>query len=490
MLIRYIGHASICVEAAGIRVLCDPWWSGPAYTGQWYPYPLPAPDASDAAPDYVYISHGHEDHLHIPTLSKIARTATLIVPRVPDTGLRDFLRSLGFERIIEMGHGQTRRLAPGFEATLYANKDDTILVMQAEGRTIVNANDALHASARHVIDHFCEQILARHQRVDTLLLGYGGASWFPNCMHITDMPGYDAVARERVFAENFAYVARRLDARMALPFAASFILLEDRLRWINETRYDAPSPCAELQRQGAGHILTHFLMPGDRVIDDRIATGGNERPDCEAAEAEIDRVYAAEIAVLRTRQAMDAPRLQKILDALRQNATERAGRVLSAGQHLLCRIDLTDLPEYSILVDSTTRAIHVDRCDRLRLAPLVLATRLDVLEAWALQDFGYESLSIGYGGSLHGSSRDLLLRGALLSLLGRKPLPTGRIARVLHAMRHPWRTFDLWRRDLHWSRLAMQIRTGQVQRWNDIYSADPERWSPLRDAPLPARRSA
>ena len=31
---------------------------------------------------------------------------------------------------------------------------------------------------------------------------------------------------------------------------------------------------------------------------------------------------------------------------------------------------------------------------------------------------------------------------------------------------------------------------GQVQRWNDIYSADPERWSPLRDAPLPSRRSA
>ena len=232
------------------------------------------------------------------------------------------------------------------------NKDDSILVMQADGRTIVNANDALHASARHVIDHFCDQILARHARIDTLLLGYGGASWFPNCMHVSDMPGYDAVARESVFTENFAYIARRLDTRMALPFAASFVLLEDRLRWINETRYDAPSPCDELRRQGAAHIQTHFLMPGDRIADDRIMSGGRARPGREAAEADIDRIYGTEIAALRRRQETDAPRLQKVLEALQRNAGARAGRVLRAEQKLVCRIDLTDLPEYSLLVDA------------------------------------------------------------------------------------------------------------------------------------------
>lgn len=490
MKIRYIGHASLLVESAGIRLLCDPWWSGPAYTGQWVPFPLPAPEAADASPDYVYISHGHEDHLHVPTLSTIDRKAALLIPRQRDAGLRDFLRALGFKRVFELGHGQSRRLAPGFEVTLYVNKDDSILVVNSEGRTLVNANDALHACARHVIDHFCEQIRARHGRVDTLLLGYGGASWFPNCMQPADAAPYDAVARERAFTENFAYVARQLEPAMALPFAASFVLLEDRLRWINRARYDAPSPCDELRRQGAHRIETHFLMPGDRILNGRILGAGGPVFSCEAADAEIDRIYAAEIQALRARQPFDESRMRELLAALGGNGRKRAAQVLQPGQRLSCRIDVTDLPEYSILVDASAKAVRVARCDRLRFAPVVLSARLEVLEAWATQEYGYESLSIGYGAMLHGATHSLQSRNTLLSLLGRKPLAPTPAARWRSLLRHPVRAFQLWRGDLHWNRLAMRLRRGEVQRWNDLYSADPERWSPLREEPLPLRRSA
>lgn len=490
MQIRYIGHASIVVESAGVRLLCDPWWNGPAYTGQWYPYPIPAPQAADTAPDYVYISHGHEDHLHVPTLTGIDRRAVLIVPRQRDTGLRDFLRSLGFRQVLELGHGQTARLAPDFAVTMYINKDDSILVARSGGQTLVNGNDALHASARHVIDHFCSQIRARHGRIDTLLLGYGGASWFPNCMQPSDAEPYDAVERERAFTENFAYVARQLGARRALPFAASFILLEDRLRWINRARYDAPSPCDELARQGAGEIATHFFMPGDLLLEDGIRSGGAKPLSCGAADAAIDRIYALEIEALRSKAVMDEARLNALLEAWSGNAQERARRLLAPGQRLSCRIDFTDLPEYSILVEASKTHAQVARCERLRFAPLVLSTRLAVAEAWATQDYGYESISIGYGGILHGATSSLPMRNLLLALLGRKPLAPGRAAQAMQALRHPWRTLDLWRRDLHWRQLAMRLRRGEVQRWNDMYSADPERWSPLRDAPLPARRSA
>lgn len=490
MQVRYIGHASILVESAGIRLLCDPWWSGSAYTGQWVPYPLPAPQAADASPDFVYISHGHEDHLHVPTLSSIDRRAALLIPRQRDAGLRDFLRSLGFQRVYELDHGRTRRLAPGFDVTLYANKDDSILVVSSEGRTLVNANDALHASARHVIDHFCEQIRARHGRIETLLLGYGGASWFPNCMRPSDGPQYDAVARERAFTENFAYVARQLEPAIALPFAASFVLLEDRLRWINRARYDAPSPCDELRRQGAHRIQTHFLMPGDRVINGRIVSAGANELSCASADADIDRIYAAEIQELRATLPWDETRLQALLEAWTHNARTRAARLLAPGQHLTCRIDITDMPEHSILMEAGHDGAQVERCDRLRFAPLVLSARLAVLEAWATQEYGYESLSIGYGGVLHGATSSLRSRNMLLALLGRKPLPATRAQQARHFLRHPVRALRMWRSDLHWRRLSLRLRQGDAQRWNDLYSADPDLWSPLREAPLPLRRSA
>jgi hypothetical protein len=205
---------------------------------------------------------------------------------------------------------------------------------------------------------------------------------------------------------------------------------------------------------------------------------------------DIDRVYATEIAVLRQPAEMDAGRMARIVAALTANARTRAPRLLGAGQRLQCRIDVTDLSDYSIVVDCTASGAQIEPCDRRRLAPLVLSTRLAVLEAWATQEYGYESLSIGYGAVLQATSRDMLLRNVLLAVLGRKPLPPAPAQRWLSVLRHPLRTFDLWRRDLHLKRLAMRVRSGDVQRWNDIYSADPERWSPIRAEPLPVRRSA
>lgn len=491
MHIRYIGHASIAIDVAGKHLVCDPWWNGPAYTGQWYHYPLPKVEAVDTeSVDFIYISHGHEDHLHVPTLRHMSKCASVVIPRFRDAGMRDFLRSLGFASIIEIGHGETRQLSPGLMATMYINKEDSILVLEGDGRTLVNGNDALHASSRHVIDHFCDQILARHPRVDTLLLGYGGASWFPNCIQITDDVSYDAAMREQVFAENFAYIARRLGARLALPFAASFVLLEDRLRWLNDVRFNMPSPCEELRRQGGFDVRTHFLMPGDRILDDQIQSAGGVRPAAESAAAEIDRAFAMPIAELRQRQELDEERMQRLLRALEANAAARAGRILSRGQRLLCRIDLRDLPEYSILVDCDPERSRITRCDRLRLVPMVLTTRLAVLEALATQDYGFESVSIGYGATLQLRRRDLALRQPLLAVLGRKPLPPTRLERLWAFLRAPWREFQVWRGDLHWNRLALRMRRGEVQRWNDVYSADPERWSALREKPIPARRSA
>jgi hypothetical protein len=164
--------------------------------------------------------------------------------------------------------------------------------------------------------------------------------------------------------------------------------------------------------------------------------------------------------------------------------------VLKPGDRILCRIDVRDVPEWSFLVDCNAEGALITRCERLRLAPLVLSARLEVLESWATQEYGYEAITIGYGATLQLRQRELAQRGPLITLLGRKPLPPTQPEKLAQWIRHPWRCFDTWRRDLHWERLAFALKHGHVQRWNDVYAADPERWSPLREQPLPRRRSA
>jgi L-ascorbate metabolism protein UlaG (beta-lactamase superfamily) len=73
--LSYVGHASWLIQTAGLNILVDPVWSDRvspvSFAG---PRRHHAPGiAFDALPkiDVVLVSHGHYDHLDIPTLSKL-----------------------------------------------------------------------------------------------------------------------------------------------------------------------------------------------------------------------------------------------------------------------------------------------------------------------------------------------------------------------------------------------------------------------------------
>ncbi len=458
MQLRYIGHASVVIDVAGRRMVCDPWWNGPAFAGQWFQYPEPRPDGVEDGPvDFVFLSHAREDHLHVPTLRGFRRDTALVVPRLPESGLRDFLQSLGFEHIVELGHGERRRLAPGLDATLYRNHDDSILVLEGDGRTLVNVNDALHAAPQPVIDHFCDLIRRRHPRPDTALVGYSLSTWFAAGIQLTDDVGYELAAHERAMAEGFAYVARRLDARLALPIGGSQVFVDDASRWINAERLRAASPCEVLRAQGGHTVQTSWFAPGDRVVGDSVLSAGGRRSQPDEIDAAVRGVFALAVAERRQRTAGDAARRECLERALRDNAVRRAHRVLGPDAGIHCRIDLRDIPEWSLLVEAGPSVVRVTRCDRSHPAPMVLTTRLEILEALAFQDYGDEVLTRGCGATLQVRQRDLHAYRTILDLLGRRTLAARRRDHLLAWLRSPHRRFDAWKRDRHWTRFALAV---------------------------------
>ncbi|HEY6005475.1 MAG TPA: MBL fold metallo-hydrolase, partial [Anaeromyxobacter sp.] len=270
MLTRFVGHACLETEVRGMRIVSDPWWAGSAYTDQWHPWPTPATDGLESRPiDVLYLSHGHEDHLHAPTLARLGRGATVLVPAFVTGGMDGYVRSLGFERVVPLRHGQRVKLGQGVTATCYVNATDSLLVVEDGGEVLVNANDALHAAPAAIADHFCDLLLRNHPRITSLFLGYGGASWFPNCLRL---PGKDdraaALRREQLLAESFARIVARLAPRLACAFAASFVLLEPATRWVNEVKLEAPGPDEAFRRRSGGSSATacRLLAPGD-VVD-------------------------------------------------------------------------------------------------------------------------------------------------------------------------------------------------------------------------------
>jgi len=79
MRITWWGHATALVEDAGIRLLTDPLLTD--RVAHLRRRRGPSPDPSVGRVDVAVISHLHADHLHLPSLRRLAPDAVIVVPR-------------------------------------------------------------------------------------------------------------------------------------------------------------------------------------------------------------------------------------------------------------------------------------------------------------------------------------------------------------------------------------------------------------------------
>ena len=452
MRVDFIGHASLLVRHGDLALLSDPWWVGPAYRDQWYPYPIPVPERYDLSRlDAVYISHSHEDHLHAPTLRALlqhAPSALAIIPLRHDTQMRDYLARIGFKRIKELASGtpwtlrksrinasvidssravndrrvNASRLAPSRQGdslrlTLLTHIDDSLLaVEQPGGDVLLNLNDALHSSRRELIHEYCRVLRGRFPRIDYLFCGFGGASYFPNCVHV---PGKDdlavARARELYFLHNFALIADQLRPKNAFPFAAHFVLPDEQNWWMSALRLRMDAPSVML-RSLAPNTSTEFhdLRPGDYVENGAVHAAPFTRPDPPelARQAVLERYGAPP-----ERPMIDPAAFDDLVAAIRARLAERPDL-----PNLDAAIVLSDYPLQVIRIRVASNCSFVEPIEASAVpelgAQLVVETRSDLIRSTLRSAFGKDLISIGYGGQfrlrsaadLAGSPHDRILQ--------------------------------------------------------------------------------
>ena len=103
MRVTFLGHAGLYVETRHGSILCDPWFNS-AFFSSWFPFP--SNEHLDrnvfARPDYLYISHIHEDHLDREFLREhVSKDATVILPDHPLPLVRRELEALGFTSFVQ-----------------------------------------------------------------------------------------------------------------------------------------------------------------------------------------------------------------------------------------------------------------------------------------------------------------------------------------------------------------------------------------------------
>ena len=75
MKITYITHACLLIEIQGIKILTDPWLKGPCWGGSLWHYPTHNYTIKKIPkPDYIFFSHGHDDHFHEETIKTFPKS--------------------------------------------------------------------------------------------------------------------------------------------------------------------------------------------------------------------------------------------------------------------------------------------------------------------------------------------------------------------------------------------------------------------------------
>lgn len=97
LAITWLGHAGFLIQQDGKTILVDPnlaLWHGPVKRVRH-----PSFKVADLPPvDLVLITHAHYDHLHLPTLKRVAAGQPIVLP----TGCGDLVQRCNFSRIIEL----------------------------------------------------------------------------------------------------------------------------------------------------------------------------------------------------------------------------------------------------------------------------------------------------------------------------------------------------------------------------------------------------
>jgi hypothetical protein len=267
--LRYLAHSSFLITCGQTKLVLDPWLKGPAYYKQWFLWPLPACQPEEIEADAILISHGHEDHLHSESLRAMNKNAEVIFPFQWRAGIKPFLNQMGFAKVTEAISFNTYKVND-VKVTYIGFSLESVVVIEYNNEVIVNINDALNSNHENAVDFILKEIQERWPKIDYLLSGWSGASYFPNQIRYPDKNDNEiGKLREQYFANNFCRFAAILKPRTAIPFASGFVLLTKENQWINHIKFPRDKVDEYYKTHFENECPINFLVayPGDEIED-------------------------------------------------------------------------------------------------------------------------------------------------------------------------------------------------------------------------------
>ena len=168
-----IGNATVICHDNGPVLATDPWLEGPAYFGSWIrTHQIPEEQmVAIRACKFLWISHGHPDHLCPDSLAKL-RDKEILLPDHYGHRIYNELSGQGFSVTI-LKDGVWTQLSDRLRVASVADiNQDAILLIDLGGNLILDANDSRDLG----VGDFVRRTAANFEQSFLLCLtGYGDA---------------------------------------------------------------------------------------------------------------------------------------------------------------------------------------------------------------------------------------------------------------------------------------------------------------------------
>lgn len=276
--IELISHASVVIHCDGTGIWTDPWLFGSAFNNSWELLGATAPPADLDQIQFLWISHEHPDHFHIPTLRSLPQSfkdrVTVLFQSLNSNKVFDAFAKMGFANHLAL---PSRRLLslPGSSCIAYCypvGQMDSVLGVSNAGVAVLDINDA-------ELDAQDCKIIRKDFGVPDVVLSqfsYAGYAGLPHPeIRLTKMA---ARSLEKVSAYH-----RDLGASVSIPIA-NFVYFSRQDNCYMNNHVNRPSDVARYMEPRGQHVVV--LAPGDTWI-----VGSSH--DSASASAHWDKEYDA-----------------------------------------------------------------------------------------------------------------------------------------------------------------------------------------------------
>ncbi len=305
-----IGNATLLIHDRKPLLVTDPWIEGSAYFGSWslsHVIPPAQRDAIDRC-SYVWLSHGHPDHLSFESL-ELLRDKTLLLPDHYGARIAEGLREAGF-KVEVLPDAKWIELSDRCRVMCVSDyNQDSVLMVDIGGTLVVNANDAADRGGGDLLRRTAAQF---ENSFLLCLTGHGDA----DMINVHDEAGrrlLPALEDLPPLGPSIDFLLQHFGLKNFVPFSSMHVYQRSDSLWANERTTPLGAHSIDFPKGERGILpayVSYDVLKGEyteirpdaveaQVLDPSVF-GDSWSDELETEDVELLRSYFQRIEHLKT----------------------------------------------------------------------------------------------------------------------------------------------------------------------------------------------